>query len=86
MELIVFAVLLLVIFGIIGAAIFAAAVVAMLMAFALAYAIAFGVLYMLIGEQNIGLAIVLAIPLALLAMAGISKLCDQSSEQASGNK
>ena len=65
------------IFAAIGFAFLYAAVMLMLFAFGVAYFVSFFALNALLGQANIGWAIVLAIPLGLFGLAAVGKLMDK---------
>lgn len=65
------------ILAVIGFAILYAAVMLMLFAFGVAYFVSFFALNALLGQANVGWAIVLAIPLGILGFAAASKLMDK---------
>ena len=55
---------------------YVAAIVAMIVLGAV-YAVAFAALYFLLGEANVGWALVLALPLSLLGLAAYNKFADK---------
>jgi len=74
------AILLLGILGIaaaIGFAFLYVAAIFMMVALAAVYAVAFAALYFLLGEANVGWALVLALPLSLLGLATFNKFADK---------
>ena len=58
------------------AILYAAAIIAMIVVGAV-YATAFAALYFLLGEANVGWALLLALPLSLLGLAAFSKFADK---------
>lgn len=58
------------------AIIYAAAIIAIIV-FGAVYAAAFAALYFLLGEANVGWALLLALPLSLLGLAAFSKFTDK---------
>ena len=61
----------------IGFAFLYVAAIAMMAMFAAAYLVALFILYALLGEGNIGWAVVLALPASLLCLAALGKLTDK---------
>jgi hypothetical protein len=61
----------------IGFAILYAAVVFAMIAIGAVYAVAFAALYFLLGEANVGWALLLALPVGLLGLAALSRFTDK---------
>ncbi len=58
------------------AVLYLATIVAMVVLGAV-YAVAFSTLYILLGEENVGWALVMALPLSLLGLTAFSKFTDK---------
>ncbi len=61
----------------IGFAFLYVAAIFLMVALAAVYAVAFAALYFLLGEANVGWALVLALPLSLLGLATFNKFSDK---------